>query len=270
MRVHHLNCGTMCPPVGRLISPTRGVFERGLMVCHCLLIETDEGLVLVDTGIGTEDVKDPTRLGPIRNLLASHLSEDETAVRQVERLGFSPTDVRHIVLTHLDLDHASGLSDFPRAKVHCMQKERDAAANPGWKEKQRYRAVQWAHDPEWALYEVDGEPWFGFEAVRDLDGLPPEVLLVPLHGHSRGHAAIAVDTEDGWLLHAGDAYFFHGEMDAKTPHCPPGLVAFQSIAAEDDARRKWNQRRLRALVREHGHEVRVFSAHDPAELTAFG
>ncbi len=180
MRVHHLNCGTMCPPVGRLITPTRGIFERGLMVCHCLLIETDaHGLVLVDTGLGTEDVRDPKRLGAIRHLLASHLTQEETAVRQVERLGFSPSDVRHIVLTHLDLDHASGLGDFPDAKVHCMRKERDAAANPRGLERERYRTVQWAHDPEWALYDVDGERWFGFEAVRDLVGLPPSSSWSP-------------------------------------------------------------------------------------------
>jgi len=269
MRVHHLNCGTMCPPIGPFVSPGRNVFERGLMICHCLLIEADDGLVLVDTGVGLDDVRDPKRLGPARHLLASHLSEEETAVRQVERMGFSADDVRHIVLTHLDLDHASGLGDFPNAIVHCMRKERDAAANPDWREKNRYKPVQWAHDPEWALYDVDGERWFGFEAVRDLTGLPPEILLVPLDGHSRGHAAIAVDTEDGWLLHAGDAYFFHGEMDPSRPHCPPGLSGFQNVVAADNARRKWNQRRLRALVREHAHEVRVFSAHDPAELEGF-
>lgn len=269
MRVHHLNCGTMCPPVGRLISPERGVFERGKMVCHCLLIESDEGLVLVDTGIGRADVADPTRLGHIRHLLASHLSEEETALSQVEAMGFAAKDVRHIVLTHLDLDHASGLGDFPEATVHCMRKERDAAANPSWREKSRYIPIQWAHDPNWALYDVDGDRWFGFEAVRDLEGLPPEILLVPLHGHSRGHAAIAVEGDDGWLLHAGDAYFFHGEMDPERPSCPPGLRGFQSIVAADDGLRRWNQRRLRALVREHAHEVRVFSAHDPAELTAF-
>lgn len=43
--------------------------------------------------------------------------------------------------------------------------------------------------------------------MRRLTGLPPEILALPLPGHSRGHAAIAVDTGHGWLVHAGDAYF---------------------------------------------------------------
>lgn len=242
---------------------------RGRIVCHCLLVETSEGLVLIDTGFGLGDLADPGRLGPSRHLLSPRYEESETAIRQVEALGFSADDVRHIVLTHLDLDHGGGLGDFPRARVHTMRKERDAAANPIPKDRGRYRSAQWAHDPDWALYDVDGGRFFGFEAVRELSGLPPEILLVPLHGHSRGHAGVAVDTGDGWLLHAGDAYFFHGEMDPAGPRCTLGFRAFQSLVAFDDERRKWNQRRLLALVREHGHEVRVFSAHDAAEFASF-
>jgi glyoxylase-like metal-dependent hydrolase (beta-lactamase superfamily II) len=106
----------------------------------------------------------------------------------------------------------------------------------------------------------------GFECVRDLPGLPPEILLVPLHGHSRGHSAVAVDAGRGWLLHAGDAYFYHGELDPDAPSCPPGLRIFQRIAAVDDAARRKNQERLRELARERRGEVTIFSAHDPVEL----
>src|SRR3546814_2886084 len=62
-----------------------------------------------------------------------------------------------------------------------------------------------------------GERWFGFEAVRDLDGLPPEILLVPLPGHTWGHSGVAVQEDGGgWLLHAGDAYFYRGEVGSQT------------------------------------------------------
>ena len=56
MRVHHLNCGCMCPLGGALFDG----FSKGLtaqLVCHCLLLETDQhGLVLVDTGFGSRDI----------------------------------------------------------------------------------------------------------------------------------------------------------------------------------------------------------------------
>ena len=48
MKIHHLNCGCMCPLGGAFYDG----FSKGLkahLVCHCLLIETDrDGLVLVD------------------------------------------------------------------------------------------------------------------------------------------------------------------------------------------------------------------------------
>jgi glyoxylase-like metal-dependent hydrolase (beta-lactamase superfamily II) len=110
-----------------------------------------------------------------------------------------------------------------------------------------------------------GDRWFGFERVRPLPGVAPEVLLIPLGGHSRGHAAVAVETPSGWLLHAGDAYFFHGEIE-EAPTCPAGLALFQRFLATDEAERRRNQARLRALAREKEGEVRIFCAHDPAEL----
>jgi glyoxylase-like metal-dependent hydrolase (beta-lactamase superfamily II) len=44
--------------------------------------------------------------------------EEDTTVRQVEKLGFRTKDVTHVVLTHCDPDHAGGLADFPHADVH--------------------------------------------------------------------------------------------------------------------------------------------------------
>jgi glyoxylase-like metal-dependent hydrolase (beta-lactamase superfamily II) len=61
-------------------------------------------------------------------------------------LGFSPRDVRHIVLTHLDFDHAGGLDDFPWAMVHLLRRERDHALKQRtWLDRQRFRPQQWHH-----------------------------------------------------------------------------------------------------------------------------
>src|SRR5207245_5655496 len=43
----------------------------------------------------------------------------------------------------------------------------------------------------------------------------PDILMIPLPGHTLGHCGIAVRAKDKWLLHAGDAYFFHGQLLAK-------------------------------------------------------
>ena len=105
----------------------------------------------------------------------------------------------------------------------------------------------------------------GFEAVRELRGLPPDILLIPLTGHTYGHAGVAVDTRDGWLLHAGDAYFFRGEM-AERYHCPVGLRGYQRLMEVDRRSRLHNQQRLRVLALDRGKGVRVLCAHDAVEL----
>jgi glyoxylase-like metal-dependent hydrolase (beta-lactamase superfamily II) len=269
MKVHHLNCATMCPLGRRLINGDGGLLAAGWMVCHCLLVETAGGLVLVDGGLGLEDVREPRRRlsGWFLALVRPRLDLEETALRQVQRLGFKAEDVRHIVPTHLDLDHVGALSDFPKARVHVLEAEYGAAmARATLKERNRYRPQQWAHGPLWARHRIEGESWFGFEAVRQAQGLPPEILIVPLPGHTRGHAAIAVQVRDRWLLHAGDAYFFHGEMDPQRPWCTPGLKLFQRVVQMDGPARLRNAERLRRLAAERSGEVQVFCAHDPVEL----
>jgi hypothetical protein len=56
------------------------------MCCHCLLIESEDGLILVDTGIGVEDVADARRLGFMFCVATRpRLEVSETALRQVAR-----------------------------------------------------------------------------------------------------------------------------------------------------------------------------------------
>jgi glyoxylase-like metal-dependent hydrolase (beta-lactamase superfamily II) len=66
--------------------------------------------------------------------------------------------VRHIVLTHLDFDHAGGLEDFPEAIVHVMQTEIETARNRhGFisSQRYRYRLKQWDEVKHWQYYSPD-------------------------------------------------------------------------------------------------------------------
>jgi len=254
MKVHHLNCGTMRPPL-----------VAGGIVAHCLLIETDQGLVLVDTGFGTHEVTNPgeTINALSRALLKPVLEIEETAIYQVEKRGYGAEDVRHILLTHLDLDHAGGLRDFPNATVHVLDTELEAASNPPTaKDRMRFPKAQ-REGVTFETHKAEGEDWFGFEAVRDIAGLPEDILMVPLIGHTRGHTGIAVKSADGWLLHAGDAYFYRGEIE--TP--PSNIFALKLTAKQTETIREQrlsNVERLKEL--KATGEAEVFCAHDPVEL----
>ncbi|GHE68330.1 MBL fold metallo-hydrolase [Streptomyces capitiformicae] len=254
MKVHHLNCGTMLPP------------GAGRIVCHVLLIETGDGLVLVDSGFGLDDIAEPgRRLGPTRHLLKPALAREETAARQVERLGFDRDDVRHIVVTHLDQDHIGGLSDFPHAQVHVTAAELlGSVTSPSRQERFRYRAAQWAHGPRFVEHGPGGERWRGFAAARELDTIAPGIVLVPLPGHTRGHTCVAVDAGSHWILHAGDAFFHRSTLD-RTSTAPAVLRVMERLVAYDLKQVRANHARLAELHHRAEPDLVIVNAHD-AEL----
>jgi glyoxylase-like metal-dependent hydrolase (beta-lactamase superfamily II) len=262
LTVHHLNCACI-----RRLS----IHGRQL-ACHCLLVETpSNGLVLVDTGLGTLDYARMTsRLSKSFVYGYANPKRDASlaAINQIRSLGFDPRDVRNIVMTHMDLDHVGGLSDFPNAKVHLHAAElRQCTERRTFKDKHRYLPKMWAHGLDARTYDIEGEPWFGFEAVRDLEGLPPEILLVPLFGHTLGHCGVAIQSRAGWLLHAGDAYFDPREIKQPERECAWMVGLFQAAVQTDRALRLHNQARLRALAAA-GLGVEIFCAHNPFEFEA--
>lgn len=261
--IHHLNCCTNMPRVGRFFNgkaPAR-------VVSHTLLLETDGGLILVDTGIGMDDMKSPERLGPMHIINRPRLDENETALKQVQRLGFRPAEVRHIVMTHLDLDHTGGLPDFPGAAVHVLKSELEAAMRPkSRKEKERYRPAHWAHSPRWITHEENGaDPWFGFSSIRNLQGLPRDIMLIPLPGHSRGHCGVVIYSSGRWLFHTGDTYYFHKQMQEK-PETTPMVFLFQHLAHRDYREAMRTKHRVRDLALDHKNDITLFCSHDTEEF----
>ncbi len=252
MKVHHLNCGTLRVPGGHI-------------VCHVLLLETGNGLVLVDTGFGLDDVADPARrLGPIRHLIRPVLDHTETAAHQIEQLGFRRDDVRHIIVTHFDVDHIGGVCDFPHAQVHVTAAEALGAMwSPSGTERRRYRSAQWAHGPRIVEHTIDGEPWRGFAAAKPLDDIAPGIALISLPGHSRGHACVAVDTGHRWLLHCGDAFYHRGTLDGS--RVPRSLRIAETLVAFDRKRVRDNHARLAELYRRGEPDLAIICAHDPVQ-----
>jgi glyoxylase-like metal-dependent hydrolase (beta-lactamase superfamily II) len=252
VKVHHLNCGTM--------HPVRGP----MCVCHVLLIETDNGLVLVDAGFGNDDCADPRRrVGPVRFFTRPVFRSSEAAVHQLDRLGFRREDVRHIVLTHLDTDHVGGAADFPNARLHLTATETLAAfAPPTRGERIRYGRQQWVKDRDIVEYSPNGESWRGFPAAKELDEIAPGIVLISLPGHTRGHACVAVDAGHRWVLHCGDAFYHYGDMDGS--HVPRSLWAMENVVAFDRKKMWDNHARLSELYRRNEPDLVIASAHDLA------
>lgn len=182
----------------------------------CLLIESEQGLILVDTGLGTRDYSDPTWFTQFfRIITVMPFDVNEAAVNRIRALGYNPADVKHIVLTHMHFDHISGLPDFPQAKVHVHKREFDAFTDGKighWSEF-AYIPRYLSHRPDFALYETIDSQWYDFDAIR----LPfsPEMYFIPLFGHSAGHCGVAIQTASGWFLHAGDSSAVYNDTTPK-------------------------------------------------------
>lgn len=266
MRIHQLNCGTMAG-----LTPTR-----------ILLVEAPDALVLVDTGIGLQDIADPAgRLGPVRHVVRPALAPAETAVRRIASLDLDPRDVRHIVLTHFDLDHIGGLTDFPDATVHVTSPGLTwAVRTPRFIEKRRYRRAQLAHGPRFTEYEYGTDRWEGFR-VLDLGHVAGGMMFVDLPGHAIGHAGVFVPGGgvaaggggDGHhddaaaagrdILHAGDAFYHRTQLDPAVR--VPAMITFPErlLALEPEAVTLTHSG-LTALAQRRADTLDVVCAHDPS------
>lgn len=231
------------------------------MVCRCVVIDVDDLLVVVDTGIGTRDIASPRRrLGKEwLDLINPVLDETETLAQQLKTLGYSAADVTDVVLTHAHRDHVGGVNDFPNANVHVFRPETADGHSGGHSTFDGHEDSEWVRGARWASRPVPDEPWRGLPTFV-LDGLPRSVRYVPLPGHTADHAGVLVENDDGdFIFHVGDAVF----------HCnqylggdvPSGIAAFTE-ATQDDPEQRRNSEMLLREVSTWG-DVRIVTAHCP-------
>lgn len=245
MTIHLMNCFT-----DNARWPSK--LKTGMV---CLLIESEQGLILLDTGLGLDEYAHPSWMTRMfRVITVTPFDVNEAAVNRIRALGFDPADVRHIVLTHMHFDHISGLADFPRAKVHVHKREYDAFIA---EKKFRWTDAAYipryiAHKPEFVLYETIDSKWYDFDAIR----IPfqPEMYFIPLFGHSAGHCGVAIKTSDGWFLHAGDSSAVYNDTTAKW--------LIKLVLGPHDARlRKFKQEHPEVLITNSHMYPEFFTQH---------
>lgn len=144
---------------------------------------------------------------------------------QLRNLGFSPDEVRFVLLTHLHTDHAGGLAHFPGAEHLVSRREYVDTRGPVGR-LNGYLPHRW---PEWfrpTLVEMRPEPLGPFAASYPVtrDG---NIRLVGTPGHTPGHLSVVVTMPGRTYLLAGNVSYSQALMLSGTVD---GVSTNQAVA----------------------------------------
>jgi len=179
---------------------------------HAFAVEHPHGVCLFDTG-QTARAAHPgylPRWHPFLRLARFELEPADEAASQLD-----PSTVRWVVLSHLHTDHVGAVAAFTHADVCVSRTEWEHAA--GVRGRLRgYVPQHWPPGLTPRLVDFMGPPAGSFPASYDVAG-DGTLLMVPLPGHTPGHAGLLVE---GDTLLAGDASFPGDDLRVLRAHDP--------------------------------------------------
>ena len=229
VRVHPLITGRMIGPEawflrrdGRLawrralgLGMTRS--ERLEFPVPAFLVEHPRaGPVLIDTGFHPSVAVEPRKnLGPVAHLLFKdvRMEAEQAATAQLRARGIEPSRVNVVVMTHLHVDHASAISEFPDATFVVSRAEWAAATSQG--QLHGYVSRQFDHAFDYRLLDFEGpdvESFASFGRSVDLFG-DGSVRCVYTPGHTLGHQSVVLRLRRREALVAADAVYLRRNLD---------------------------------------------------------
>jgi glyoxylase-like metal-dependent hydrolase (beta-lactamase superfamily II) len=186
--------------IGRLeasLSIITGEDTTATLPIPSWLVEHPDGLLLFDTGLHPDLRHGTERIGRAARFFAPDFPAGEELAARLVAAGVRPSDITHIVFSHLHFDHVGGTAEIPDARIIVQADEWTAGNDPRLIEKGAYMPDDYVlgHDVQTitGLYDVFG------------DG---SVICVPTPGHTIGHQSLRVELESGPVVLTGDCIYF--------------------------------------------------------------
>jgi len=186
----------------------RGFGQQEMIPVCMALLETDQGWLLVDTGLNPQGVLEPEKAwGERAKLLPPVLTPEDDVRSRLKEMGLETKDIKYVINTHLHWDHTGGNRFFTEATFFVQRAEHRFAFCPDKHLQGSYMRNHFECDVRYEL--VDGD-------VEILPGI--RLLYTP--GHTPGHQSVLVDLTNGKrLIFAGDASYI---MENLKEMLPPG------------------------------------------------
>jgi glyoxylase-like metal-dependent hydrolase (beta-lactamase superfamily II) len=222
------------------------------------------GHFLIDTGFHASVAVDPKQnLGRIGALTfrGIKMEQSQAVSHQLRARGIEPGGIGLVVMTHMHIDHASAISDFPQATFLVSRGEWEAASEPRG-ETRGYARRQFDHAFDYRLLDFDGsqsESFTSFGRSFDVFG-DGSVRLVYTPGHTRGHLSVVLRLASREALVAGDAiYTLRTLRDSALPHRMTDEHLFRRSLREIQL---YAEQTPGALI-VPGHDMAAWDALDP-------
>ena len=183
------------------------------------LLDTDEGVILIDTGFKADFAAPAKRLGT--PLYMGDLVNDYMSA--FDELGYKPEQVTKILITHKHNDHSDCISMFPNAKVYISPEDADAMKLDGENiVRVSYKDGAYKNFP--CAEEIAEGLWF-----------------IEAKGHTKGNSIVILE-------HDGLYYMFHGDVT----YCDAALKANKlSIIFEDKDAARETLDRVRQFIKDN-------------------
>jgi len=162
---------------------------------NCLLVQTSEKKILVDTGVG-EKLKE-------RFKEMYRVEREHGLVESLDAAGTKPEDIDFVINTHLHFDHCGGntvkknsahIPTFPNAQYIIQKKEWAAAMDPNERTKASYLRENFEPlEKAGQLMLVTGE-----------HSVTEGVTVIPTPGHTQGHQSVLIESNGKKALYCGD------------------------------------------------------------------
>jgi glyoxylase-like metal-dependent hydrolase (beta-lactamase superfamily II) len=258
----HLDGGAMFGVVPKVLWERRiPADERNRipLALRCLLIEHDDGLVLIDTGIGNkEDAKFRDIYG-VDNAGRDSRTKLEDALGEV---GHGPGDVRWVINTHLHFDHAGGDTwldpggtvglAFPKARYVVQKGELEFARHTNERTAGSYLA-----------HNFEGVP---FQLLEGETEILPGIRGIPTPGHVPYHQSVLIDS-------GGERACFLADLVPTSAHLPlPWIMGYdlQPLVTLESRRRLYQRAEAEQWLLVFEHDPHVVSGRLGREGKGFG